>query len=169
MIKSFICFRSEMLKKCWRKDPSKRPTASEILEVFTYSPRLVCPSIDVPMASVQIERSLSFEVVSKPTRKPSDLLNLKLLISSDHRNSDDESYSPMTGLTMSPLHTELLLHKHDDVEENEEENYDQQNSPFLPDKHSYDSDLIDNYVDSGYMVCNSWNLSNSLHSSNETV
>ena len=154
-----------MLKRCWSMEPSKRPTASEILEIFTYSPQLICPSIDVPKASVQMDRDISFEIMSK-SRKPSDLLNLKLLISSTQGNSEDKSYSTMTGQTLSPLHEDLLVNKYKCESENsEEENYTGQSSPFLPGKHSFDSDLLSNYVESGYMVSNSWKLSNSVNSS----
>ena len=49
--------RSQLLQSCWSYSPSRRPTAGEIVELLFNCPRLVSPSIDVPLASVQIERS----------------------------------------------------------------------------------------------------------------
>eukprot|EP00092_Neocalanus_flemingeri_P084739 GFUD01106496.1.p1 GENE.GFUD01106496.1~~GFUD01106496.1.p1 ORF type:complete len:224 (+),score=45.05 GFUD01106496.1:1-672(+) len=141
---------SELLKRCWSKDPEKRPNASEILEIFSYSPRLISPSIDVPTASVQMDRSISFE--------------------GEHRNSDDKSYSPMTGPIKSPLHEELLMNKHENSDKNsEEEKNIGRCSPFAQEKISYDSDLIGSYVESGYLVCNSVKLSNSVYSSRKSL
>lgn len=47
--------REILLKSCWNTTPTKRPTASEIVELLTNSPRLVSPCIDVPLASVQVK------------------------------------------------------------------------------------------------------------------
>ena len=46
--------------------PTKRPSASEIVEVLGNNPRLVSPCIDVPLASVQVERTDSLEMI--PTK-----------------------------------------------------------------------------------------------------
>ena len=51
----------------------------------------------------------------------------------------------------------------------EDENYIEKCDPIQIDKCSYDSDLVLNYVESGYMECNSWKFSNSAHCSNETL
>ena len=55
-----------MLQSCWDITPTKRPSASEIAEVLGNNPRLVSPCIDVPLASVQIERTDSLEMI--PTK-----------------------------------------------------------------------------------------------------
>merc|ERR1719347_166916 len=68
---------SLLLKTCWHQSPSKRPTAVEILDLFCKNPRLVSPCIDVPLASVQIERTDSLEMIPK-SRKPSDIPTQKL-------------------------------------------------------------------------------------------
>ena len=51
--------RSLLLKNCWSYNSLKRPSAAEIVELLSNNPRLVSPSIDVPLASVQIERWVS--------------------------------------------------------------------------------------------------------------
>ena len=53
-----------MLSSCWASTPTKRPSAPEIVELLSNSPRLVCPCIDVPLASVQLERTDSLEMMS---------------------------------------------------------------------------------------------------------
>ena len=58
--------RTSLLQSCWDIAPTKRPSASEIAEVLGNNPRLVSPCIDVPQASVQIERTDSLEMI--PTK-----------------------------------------------------------------------------------------------------
>ena len=48
--------RGSLLRTCWSPTPTKRPSASEIVELLYNNPRLVSPCIDLPLASVQIER-----------------------------------------------------------------------------------------------------------------
>ena len=50
--------------------PTKRPTASEIVELLSNNTRLISPCIDVPLASVQVERTDSLELIPS-VRKPS--------------------------------------------------------------------------------------------------
>ena len=50
----FIC-RETLLKSCWNKTPTQRPTAAELVELLSNNPRLITPCIDVPLASVQVE------------------------------------------------------------------------------------------------------------------
>ena len=57
-----------MLNSCWSRTPTKRPTAAEIAELLYNNPRLVSPCIDVPLASVQIERTDSLEMIPTPKR-----------------------------------------------------------------------------------------------------
>ena len=57
LMDNLSCFlRSTLLQSCWSYSSSRRPTAAEIVELLFNCPRLVSPSIDVPLASVQIER-----------------------------------------------------------------------------------------------------------------
>ena len=60
-----------LLRSCFHKTPTKRPTASEIVELLTNNPRLISPCIDVPLASVQVERTDSLELIPSMVRKPS--------------------------------------------------------------------------------------------------
>ena len=59
-----------LLKSCWNMTATKRPTASEIVELLANNPRLISPCIDVPLASVQVERTDSLELIPS-VRKPS--------------------------------------------------------------------------------------------------
>merc|ERR1719458_1351340 len=59
-----------LLKSCWSKTPTQRPTASEVVELLSNTPRLICPCIDIPLASVQVERTDSLELIPS-VRKPS--------------------------------------------------------------------------------------------------
>ena len=54
---------------------TKRPTASEIVELLSNNPRLISPCIDVPLASVQVERTDSLELIPS-VRKPSGSVSL---------------------------------------------------------------------------------------------
>lgn len=43
-----------LMKACWNLSYTKRPTASEVVDFISNYPKLVTPSLDVPLASVQI-------------------------------------------------------------------------------------------------------------------
>lgn len=67
-----------VLRTCWSHTPTKRPTAGEIVELFYNNPRIVSPSIDVPLASIQAERSDSIELLPKIKNNQTGLkINLK--------------------------------------------------------------------------------------------
>ena len=91
---------------------TKRPTASEIVELLSNNPRLISPCIDVPLASVQVERTDSLELIPS-VRKPSGSVSQtnqriltykksKDLPSSVHETSYGSNvsgpYSPMSGV-----------------------------------------------------------------------
>ena len=92
---------------CWSHTPTKRPTAGEIVELLQSNPRLVSPSIDVPLASVQIERADDIDLGTKHA-KPSILTTQKSRIQLTLSNVKDMSppadgssaYSPMKGKEM---------------------------------------------------------------------
>ena len=65
-----VLFSETLLKSCWSMTPTKRPTASEIVELLSNNTRLISPCIDVPLASVQVERTDSLELIPS-VRKPS--------------------------------------------------------------------------------------------------
>ena len=133
--------------------PTKRPTAGEIGELLSNNPRLISPCIDVPLASVQIERTDSLELI--PTvRKPSGSIsqtNRPTIARKRDRECSRESkesavdastvggpYSPMNGPTISPPHTLITNNNISD---------DIVKEPLL----SYDSSS-NLYVPSGYIV-----------------
>ena len=92
-------FRNELLRACWSHTPSKRPTAVEIVELLNSNPRLVSPCIDVPLASVQIERADDTDLGTKHG-KLSAIATQKSrlqLIPPDARERSADAYSPMEG------------------------------------------------------------------------
>jgi hypothetical protein len=71
------CSRETLLRSCWHKAPTKRPTAAEIVELLSNNPRLISPCIDVPLASVQVERTDSLEFIPSAFRKTSGSVSQK--------------------------------------------------------------------------------------------
>jgi hypothetical protein len=85
--------------------PTKRPSAGEIVELLLKNPRVVSPCIDVPLASVQIERTDSLEMLPKPRKKPEETVKkvagLKprpKQLSPEDQGYGSGAYSPMGGL-----------------------------------------------------------------------
>jgi serine/threonine protein kinase len=110
-----------LLRSCWSITPTKRPTAAEIAELLANNPRLISPCIDVPLASVQIERTDSLELIPS-MRKPSGSIsqtNRPTNSRKRHRENSKEqkeavadppannAYSPMNGQLVSPTHTRI--------------------------------------------------------------
>ncbi|XP_014212740.1 receptor-type guanylate cyclase gcy-3-like [Copidosoma floridanum] len=62
----------DLMVSCWSKDPSKRPTAPKVVEFLTNYPRVIAPSLDVPLASVQLEHTGQIEMrMDSTNRQPS--------------------------------------------------------------------------------------------------
>ena len=81
---------------------TKRPTGSEVVELLSNTPRLICPCIDIPLASVQVERTDSLELIPS-VRKPSGSVsrtNKPILNSSTKRFKD---YSASSGPQVANL------------------------------------------------------------------
>ena len=53
---------TSLLQSCWNQIPTKRPTAAEVAELLSNNPQLVTPCVDVPLASVQMERTDSLDL-----------------------------------------------------------------------------------------------------------
>ncbi|XP_040568562.1 uncharacterized protein [Lepeophtheirus salmonis] len=93
-----------LLKSCWSIASTKRPTAAEIAELLTNNARLISPCIDVPLASVVVERTDSLELipsVRKPSGSVSQTNRPVLLYAAGKRNRINEDsntapYSPMS-------------------------------------------------------------------------
>merc|ERR1711971_1346209 len=104
---------STLLTSCWNRSPTKRPTAAEIAELLYNNPRLVSPCIDVPLASVQVERSDSLEMLigRAEVREDESLLRPAACspMAPQWRAGEDEGLlrpvacSPMLGDTYSPM------------------------------------------------------------------
>ena len=97
--------RGQLLRSCWSPTPTKRPSASEILELLTNNPRLISPCIDVPLASVQIERTDSLELLPISKKSPThatiigtlDTVDGKVNLVGSKARADTKNgyYSPM--------------------------------------------------------------------------
>ena len=106
-----------MLKSCWSRTATQRPTAAEIVELLYNNPRLVSPCIDVPLASVQMERTDSLELIPSTKKSPvhttiiasgqkpqcsdetSDIRNCAKNVKESHNKNS--IYSPMHGSNTS--------------------------------------------------------------------
>lgn len=80
-----------MLKSCWSRTATKRPTAAEIVELLYNNPRLVSPCIDVPLASVQMERTDSLELIPGTKKSPVHTTIIPTNHSSEEKYSSDMS------------------------------------------------------------------------------
>ena len=148
--------------------PTKRPTAGEIVELLYSNPRLVSPCIDVPLASVQIERSDQLELIPKPkdlsgsvSQKSRPHLSIKKTqeTTSDEAEYSSNAYSPMHGpMTHYPapesdtagLSDPLIEDRQWDTEEysSTQDSYSflgQDSSPYMP-AH------VGSYVPPGYIA-----------------
>jgi len=137
---------NDLLRSCWSHTPSKRPTAGEIVELLNSNPRLVSPCIDVPLASVQIERADEADLGprhGKPPSLQSQTSKLQLIPADVRERSQDTAYSPMKG-------TRVFT---------EEELSDVQGGigdPLIGDNQSYTSEdmspCVGSYVQAGYIL-----------------
>jgi len=80
-----------LLKSCWSRTATKRPTAAEIVELLYNNPRLVSPCIDVPLASVQMERTDSLELIPGTKKSPVHTTIIPTNHSSEEKYSSDMS------------------------------------------------------------------------------
>lgn len=75
-----------LMRACWNLSYIKRPTASEVGEFIANYPKLVTPSLDVPLASVQIPETDSDQLELLP--------GLRKLINSEE--NDEQSNKEQT-------------------------------------------------------------------------
>merc|ERR1719206_1043587 len=88
---------NDLLRSCWSHTPSKRPTAGEIVELLNSNPRLVSPCIDVPLASVQIERADEADLGPRHVKPPSlqsQTSKLQLIPADVRERSQDTATHP---------------------------------------------------------------------------
>lgn len=95
-----------LMKACWNPQYKKRPTASEISHFISNYPRLVTPSLDVPLASVQMPESDSDQMDLLPglrKRKEETPPRPNGLIKSSTINNLDNSVSQQfpNGITLT--------------------------------------------------------------------
>ena len=103
--------------------------------MFSLSPRLISPYLDVPMASVNLDLEMKKDEAPAP-KIASDFLSLKLLIPSENNKHKEQSYSPMTGIG-------LQLKKSGSYSEGKRESKRRE------------SETACSYVDLGYIECSS--------------
>ena len=117
------------------------------MELLNSNPRLVSPCIDVPLASVQIERADEADLGprhGKPPSLQSQTSKLQLIPADVRERSQDTAYSPMKG-------TRVFI---------EEELSDVQGGigdPLIGDTQSYTSEdnmspCVGSYVQAGYIL-----------------
>lgn len=82
-----------LMKACWSLSYIKRPTASEVVEFILNYPKLVTPSLDVPLASVQIPET------------DSDQLELLPGLRREEKNAQYKSY----GYSNEPAYNNLNM------------------------------------------------------------
>lgn len=94
----FCFFYSEgVLRACWNKESGVRPKASELVEFLANNPRLISPSLDVPLASVQMDDTTDMEINlnSKPHSEyawsPHKNFRFNRSISSTTKTMDDSA------------------------------------------------------------------------------
>jgi hypothetical protein len=138
-----------LIRTCWSHTPTKLPTAGEIVELLNNNPRLVSPCIDVPLASVQIERMDSEELIRK-ARPNLSVTTLKVSSPSNVGHNRDE-YSPMHGPLKSALiHTPVKTENETAGILDDEEHIDmKENCTFI--SHNKDA-YTGSKVPSGYIV-----------------
>ena len=116
-----IFFRGSLLKSCWSRTATKRPTAAEIAELLFNNPRLVSPCIDVPLASVQMERTDSLELIPSTKKSP---VHSTIVASgqkpqgsiSDYRNcAKNVKESQNRNSIYSPMHSSSTSHQLSDI------------------------------------------------------
>ena len=155
-----------LLKSCWNMTATKRPTASEIVELLANNPRLISPCIDVPLASVQVERTDSLELipsVRKPsgsvsqTNRPVLALHRKSRAGPEVVNENSKGstmsgpYSPMSGV---PCGNGVLLNGGSSPSSNTFKMIDFTREPLLPSSQLVRSTTpppVGSYVPPGYI------------------
>ncbi|XP_074115403.1 uncharacterized protein LOC141538040 isoform X1 [Cotesia typhae] len=58
-----------LIKACWAFDYPKRPSAPEIVDFLAMNPRVLCPCLDGPLSSVQIDHSGDVDSLTKSSKK----------------------------------------------------------------------------------------------------
>ena len=64
----FFFFRSALLRKCWRQDPTQRPKPSEVVRILLDEPELVQACIDVPGTTLLDNSMGNFDATAATAR-----------------------------------------------------------------------------------------------------
>ena len=89
MTKYIISFRETLLSSCWDDIPTKRPHASELVELLSKHTRLISPCLHEPSSAVQYENRTSEMTFSdNATRRQSVSKNKKVGLVNTSENSD---------------------------------------------------------------------------------
>lgn len=100
-----------LMKACWNASYMKRPTASEVAEFISNYPKLVTPSLDVPLASVQIAETDSDQLELLPGLRKASIHDDDILgdlripngITLREFNADNDDYTMSNPPTPSVL------------------------------------------------------------------
>lgn len=91
-----------LMRACWNAQYKKRPSASEITEFISNYPRLVTPSLDVPLSSVQMPDTESDQLELLPGLRKRHTKN-ELTSSSTLNNLDENASTLPNGIMLSDL------------------------------------------------------------------
>lgn len=91
-----------LMRACWNAQYKNRPSASEITEFISNYPRLVTPSLDVPLSSVQMPDTESDQLELLPGLRKRHTKN-ELTSSSTLNNLDENSSTLPNGIMLSDL------------------------------------------------------------------
>ncbi|XP_068222552.1 uncharacterized protein [Palaemon carinicauda] len=95
-----------LLRSCWCKIPSERPTFNEMMEHLTMWPRLITPCLEVPSAAVQMNDTDSLELVilpTEPTLRRASAPNTRLPTTRIRNPSGNDTLPNCSALQMNNL------------------------------------------------------------------
>ena len=147
------------MKACWSHQPSKSPTAGEIVETLSGHPRLISPCIDVPLASVQIERADDVELNTR-NRRPSTVgvqaprSQLGGVMGSEGSSSDN-TFGAASGMSASGAYSPMGGNAFRFPQREEEETSEGVSDPLIEDgqrQGELGTSNVGSYVQAGYIL-----------------
>ena len=147
------------MRACWSHQPSRRPTAGEIVETLSGHPRLVSPCIDVPLASVQIERADDVELSTINRRPSADGVQSSRLqlggIMQSKGSAHDNTFGAAGGMSASGAYSPMGGNVFRFPQQEEEETSEGVSDPLIEDgqRHGeHGTSNIGSYVQAGYIL-----------------
>lgn len=84
------------MRCCWNVDHSKRPTAPEIVNIIAENPRMLSPCLDVPIASIHLDKSEPIDI--HDIQLPENLRKFSLSLSWP----PPQGFPPLPPLSVTP-------------------------------------------------------------------